>query len=95
MDNGLVHIKDNGKEGKARSLNPFCNGQWYRTLVQSVAWCYYLSVLILIVVDNGLVQVICLKGTYSGSTCLNPYCSGRWSRTNINTTEITNYARVY
>ena len=32
MDNGLVHIKDNGKEGKARSLNPYCSGQWSRTL---------------------------------------------------------------
>ena len=34
------------------------------------------SVLILIVVDDGLLSLQCFSGT-----CLNPYCSGRWPRT--------------
>ena len=41
-----------------------------------------ISVLILIVVEDGLVQVSSLR-TQKLRTCLNPYCSGRWSRTEL------------
>ena len=40
------------------------------------------SVLILIVVDNGLIQRLCilLEWRFVG---LNPYCSGQWSHTDL------------
>ena len=37
------------------------------------------TVLILVVVDNGLVHFILTQ--VRSALCLNPYCSGRWSRT--------------
>ena len=49
----------------SRSLNPYCSGQWSRTL-QRVSGQWAQRVLILIVVDNGLVLVtsqVCLWGT--------------------------------
>ena len=39
-----------------------------------------ISVLILIVVDDGLVLAAISVGK-NGDVSLNPYCSGRWSRT--------------
>ena len=39
-------------------LNPCCSGQWSRTLLRSVELLGMLLVLILVVVDNGLVQII-------------------------------------
>ena len=38
------------------SLNPYCSGQWSRTLHKVSAWHCQEVVLILIVVDNGLVH---------------------------------------
>ena len=61
------------------SLNPYCSGQWSRTL-KFFLLSHLNSVLILIVVDNGLVP----RSTASADTTiegLNPYCSGQWSRT--------------
>ena len=39
-------------------LNPYCSGQWFRTLHKVSAWhCQEVNVLILIVVDNGFVLI--------------------------------------
>ena len=57
MDNGLVPPRQNTNYSQFKSLNPCCSGQWSRTQVN----CPSIDdtrVLILIVVDNGLVQVI-------------------------------------
>ena len=42
--------------------------------------CEYVAVLILIVVEDGLVQ-LCAIPSDAPDYGLNPYCSGRWSRT--------------
>ena len=63
------------------SLNPYCSGQWSRTRhLENKMTTSLISVLILIVVDNGLVQLWedVLKILI---VSLNPYCSGQWSRT--------------
>ena len=39
------------------------------------------SVLILIVVEDGLVRLVPFFNGKEHLECLNPYCSGRWSRT--------------
>ena len=39
-----------------------------------------MTVLILVVVDNGLVHLL-MQRVVSTSTCLNPCCSGLWTRT--------------
>mgnify|MGYP007036996983 CR=1 FL=1 len=39
-------------------LNPYCSGQWSRTYDAWYRWYYFIDVLILIVVDNGLVHVL-------------------------------------
>ena len=59
-------------------LNPYCSGQWSRTYVEINTY-YDATVLILIVVDNGLVPRYGLEAEVTNS--LNPYCSGQWSRT--------------
>ena len=61
-------------------LNPYCSGQWSRTMTKEIELTFCESVLILIVVDNGLVQH--QIGVWRKCTVgLNPYCSGQWSRT--------------
>ena len=64
------------------SLNPCCSGQWSRTALEEFDAKEIESVLILVVVDNGLVpvRVILKKWWIPG---LNPCCSGQWSRTTI------------
>ena len=64
------------------SLNPCCSGQWSRTMTLRMVK-YGLKVLILVVVDNGLVQVFD-DNTIEIVECLNPCCSGQWSRTIAN-----------
>ena len=41
------------------------------------------QVLILIVVEDGLVQIASFLYPLEEAGSLNPYCSGRWSRTNL------------
>ena len=41
------------------SLNPYCSGQWSRTLEKMLKQDINEAVLILIVVDNGLVPINC------------------------------------
>ena len=60
------------------SLNPYCSGQWSRTDAPILVGVGF-TVLILIVVDNGLVPTV--KDWMEGVASLNPYCSGQWSRT--------------
>ena len=40
----------------ATCLNPYCSGRWSRTLISSIVKTHLLTVLILIVVEDGLVQ---------------------------------------
>ena len=54
VDNGLVPFKGFAQAVDTASLNPYCSGQWSRTLL-SWTICANMRVLILIVVDNGLV----------------------------------------
>ena len=57
MDNGLVLTNamfDGFKRNVDTSLNPYCSGQWSRTLDNDTNK-VIAKVLILIVVDNGLV----------------------------------------
>ena len=62
------------------SLNPYCSGRWSRTSFSNSFKRNSCSVLILIVVEDGLVlQLLLSSSKYVVS--LNPYCSGRWSRT--------------
>ena len=63
MDNGLVlHVKKNPKTGKLFCLNPCCSGQWSHTIVHLLVLLNFLmSVLILVVVDNGLVHEIRMR----------------------------------
>ena len=61
------------------SLNPYCSGQWSRTKYTDING-IRITVLILIVVDNGLVLMI-MMFLIVLIECLNPYCSGQWSRT--------------
>ena len=63
------------KEG----LNPCCSGRWSRTGV-TVLIMSFLYVLILVVVEDGLVQLY-YELIYFKEKRLNPCCSGRWSRT--------------
>ena len=54
----MVSYKDM-KEFKmptGKGLNPCCSGQWSRTLLCLTIMCMTWTVLILVVVDNGLVQ---------------------------------------
>ena len=62
-----------------RSLNPCCSGQWSRTVDGDHFATDSELVLILVVVDNGLVQILKIKKIMK--ICLNPCCSGQWSRT--------------
>ena len=62
------------------SLNPYCSGEWSRTVVSNVNGVINI-VLILIVVDNGLVLLMVHSGFCMRKVSLNPYCSGQWSRT--------------
>ena len=61
-------------------LNPYCSGQWSRTYKPFISKDLWQEVLILIVVDNGLVQLVHIINS-NRLQCLNPYCSGQWSRT--------------
>ena len=56
MDNGLVQIYSRSKHRSYESLNPCCSGQWSSTHFYRLLIKIYI-VLILVVVDNGLVQV--------------------------------------
>ena len=81
MDNGLVPGQPAQEvEIHIACLNPYCSGQWSRTILVFHLGLIVVSVLILIVVDNGLVQTIHLTGEVE-IVGLNPYCSGQWSRT--------------
>ena len=60
-------------------LNPYCSGRWSRTHSPSRNGSSR-SVLILIVVDDGLVLKKAVWAMFQVKS-LNPYCSGRWSRT--------------
>ena len=64
----------------AMCLNPYCSGRWSRTCRPIVAT-RGVSVLILIVVEDGLVQANNITNNLNQKVSLNPYCSGRWSRT--------------
>ena len=55
VDNGLVLKISVGKNGTVNRLNPYCSGQWSRTILLNILIAYKCYVLILIVVDNGLV----------------------------------------
>ena len=60
MDNGLVPAKKAVMVLLLVSLNPYCSGQWSRTLICSVFLLLVVFVLILIVVEDGLVlQRVC------------------------------------
>ena len=63
-----------------KSLNPYCSGQWSRTIIWLLILNFGKQVLILIVVDNGLVLVHSCPAWHCQEG-LNPYCSGQWSRT--------------
>ena len=55
VDNGLVHVMRGIAASKAVGLNPYCSGQWSRTITIENFPKRKENVLILIVVDNGLV----------------------------------------
>ena len=57
MDNGLVRLSLSLYFGELNSLNPCCSGQWSRTARCIHSMFIELSVLILVVVDNGLVRM--------------------------------------
>ena len=65
-----------------KGLNPYCNGRWSRTPNAWHSCKQGGSVLILIVMEDGLVRchISVLHGFNIG---LNPYCNGRWSRTSL------------
>ena len=63
MDNGLVPKVSVGKNGQVNRLNPYCSGQWSRTSMETFYILYVIEVLILIVVDNGLVQIKAIFNT--------------------------------
>ena len=62
------------------SLNPCCSGRWTRTFRTLLEFVMEKSVLILVVVEDGLVQLD-YGNNRSSLISLNPCCSGRWSRT--------------
>ena len=72
-------LTSKSKHSTRVSLNPYCSGQWSRT-VKTYSSIIVILVLILIVVDNGLVPISSLSWTICSSS-LNPYCIGQWSRT--------------
>ena len=55
VDNGLVQNGSRTVVMNTIGLNPYCSGQWSRTLLNAVKGTKIKVVLILIVVDNGLV----------------------------------------
>ena len=55
MDNGLVRFGTSPSINGSSCLNPYCSGQWSRTPGDVMRGIAASSVLILIVVDNGLV----------------------------------------
>ena len=59
-------------------LNPCCSGRWSRTFKKLKA-AKFKTVLILVVVDDGLVLVLLVPALCRIS--LNPCCSGRWTCT--------------
>ena len=63
VDNGLVHIRHTAMSARQIGLNPYCSGQWSRTLMVSATYSRW-AVLILIVVDNGLVPTFDAKGEF-------------------------------
>ena len=75
-------IKYIGTIKQGLSLDVKGKGQWSRTLWVHGHWGWSTSVLILIVMEDGLVPS---EENYLGvmSQCLNPYCSGLWSRTSL------------
>ena len=62
------------------SLNPCCNGRWSRTAVSFPDSVELTTVLILVVMEDGLV-LFCVLAANKHLLCLNPCCNGRWSRT--------------
>ena len=81
MDNGLVLTNamfDGFKRNVDTSLNPYCSGQWSRTLMTK-----------LLAKVRKCLNPYCSgqwsrTTVFAGKTCkecgLNPYCSGQWSR---------------
>ena len=80
MDNGLVLVNVGVIDSKDECLNPCCNGRWSLTRRHPSHSNECTSVLILVVMEDGLVREcgIAEEDIIMG---LNPYCSGRWSRT--------------
>lgn len=62
------------------NFNPCCSGQWSRTARYRSYLHKRQMVLILIVMEDGLVQML-LKVLLIILERLNPYCNGRWSCT--------------
>ena len=56
MENGLVQDKNKFIHNSKRSLNPCCNGRWSRTVVVKLYHHHGYSVLILVVMEDGLVR---------------------------------------
>ena len=54
MDDGLVLVNLDVDVEETWCLNPYCSGQWSRTFIKAVLRTV-ITVLILVVVDNGLV----------------------------------------
>ena len=79
MDNGLVLVNVGVIDSKDECLNPCCNGRWSLTRRHPSHSNQCTSVLILVVMEDGLVPPELSKEDFTKS--LNPYCSGRWSRT--------------
>ena len=64
---------------KSENINKHCGNFTFKSDCE-----YYVEVLILIVVEDGLVQFQSMVLAIVSVACLNPYCSGRWSRTVLN-----------
>ncbi len=68
---------------RMQSLNPYCNGRWSLTTDWNNWPKRILTVLILIVMEDGHWQLTDIKIRVN-TPSLNPYCNGRWSLTRQN-----------
>ena len=80
VDNGLVHYIQNGNNNYfCNRLNPYCSGQWSRTIMKTTI--LSASVSLNPYCSGQWSRTYRMRNYTHREIRLNPYCSGQWSRT--------------
>ena len=68
----------------ATGLNPYCSGQWSRTMVKRY-WNWTSLKCLNPYCSGQWSRTSWMNLSFESLICLNPYCSGQWSRTGYTT----------